>query len=485
MESETWFTLPIPMGLLVITQLQPIAVIFTCRKTSFRSCLPKLRAGSSYRVEAYDRDNTTKIADGKLLTIDNQIDPTTGTYKLKAVFTNDTNMSLPQPIRQYSHACGHQEESGDRPDCRHSARPARRLCSLSYRMDTVKIRTSQSPRPPATSSAFPRASNGGDVVVIDGQDKLQDGSKVRSLAQANASSACGQLRPVRQCSCRFTGFAVTNGGGPASDESVSAVYFAACRDHAADGRRHAGWLRSLPPVARVRASAGRLSDDSDADFLSGRQSGRMASSVTAPLERQFGQIPGLKQMTSTSSFGSSIITLQFNLDLNIDIAEQEVQASINAASNLLPQGLPNPPIYSKINPADAPILTLALTSDTLPLSKVEDLADTTLAQKISQLSGVGLVSISGGQRPAVRVQANPTALASYGLSLEDLRTALGAANVDQAKGTFDGLIRPTPSAQTTSSSPAKAIARSSCRLSQRRSRPSVRRRHRYRWRGKH
>ena len=164
----------------------------------------------------------------------------------------------------------------------------------------------------------------------------------------------------------------------------------------------------------------------------------MASSVTAPLERNFGQIPGLLQMTSTSSFGSSVITLQFNLDLNIDVAEQEVQAEINSASNLLPKDLPNPPIYSKINPADAPILTLALTSDTLPLARVEDLADTALAQKISQLSGVGLVSISGGQRPAVRVQANPTALASYGLSLEDLRTALGNANVDQAKGTFDG-----------------------------------------------
>jgi multidrug efflux pump len=173
-------------------------------------------------------------------------------------------------------------------------------------------------------------------------------------------------------------------------------------------------------------------------FYPGASPDVMASSVTAPLERQFGEIPGLNQMTSASSFGSSIITLQFNLDLNIDIAEQEVQASINGASNLLPAGLPNPPIYSKINPADAPILTLSLSSDTLPLSKVEDLADTTLAQKISQLTGVGLVSISGGQRPAVRIQANPTALASYGLSLEDLRTALSNANVDIAKGTFDG-----------------------------------------------
>ncbi len=173
-------------------------------------------------------------------------------------------------------------------------------------------------------------------------------------------------------------------------------------------------------------------------FYPGASPDVMASSVTAPLERQFGQIPGLNQMTSTSSFGSSIITLQFGLDLSIDVAEQGVQAAINSASNLLPQGLPNPPIYSKVNPADAPIMTLALTSNSLPLSKVEDLADTTLAQKISQLSGVGLVSISGGQRPAVRIQANPTALASYGLSLEDLRTALSQANVDQAKGTFDG-----------------------------------------------
>jgi multidrug efflux pump len=173
-------------------------------------------------------------------------------------------------------------------------------------------------------------------------------------------------------------------------------------------------------------------------FYPGASPEVMASAVTAPLERQFGQVPGLNQMTSTSSYGSSLITLQFDLDLNIDVAEQEVQASINGASNLLPQGLPNPPIYSKINPADSPILTLAITSKSLPLSKVEDLTDTTLAQKISQLTGVGLVSISGGQRPAVRVQANPTALASYGLSLEDLRTALTQANVDQAKGTFDG-----------------------------------------------
>ncbi len=164
----------------------------------------------------------------------------------------------------------------------------------------------------------------------------------------------------------------------------------------------------------------------------------MASSVTAPLERQFGQVPGLNQMTSTSSTGSSVITLQFALELNIDVAEQQVQAAINAASSFLPKDLPNPPIYSKTNPADTPILTLGLTSTTMALSKVEDYADTRLAQKISQLPGVGLVSISGGQKPSIRIQANPMALSSYHLNLEDLRAALVAANVNQAKGSFDG-----------------------------------------------
>src|SRR5262249_24140146 len=163
-----------------------------------------------------------------------------------------------------------------------------------------------------------------------------------------------------------------------------------------------------------------------------------ASSVTTPLERQFGQLPGLRQMTSVSSSGASLITLQFTLDYQIDVAEQWVQAAINAAFTFLPKDLPSPPTYSKVNPADTPILTLALPSDTLPLAKVEDLADTNLAQKISQLPGVGLVSISGGQQLAVRVQVDPTKLSSYGLSLEDVRSVLSQANVDQAKGNLDG-----------------------------------------------
>jgi multidrug efflux pump len=173
-------------------------------------------------------------------------------------------------------------------------------------------------------------------------------------------------------------------------------------------------------------------------FYPGASPDVMASSVTAPLERQFGQVPGLTQMTSTSSEGCSVITLRFNLNLNIDVATQQVQAAINSAAAYLPRDLPNPPVYTKTNPADAPILTLSLTSDTLPLTKVQDLADTRLAQKISQLSGVGLVSISGGQKPAIRIQANPAALSSLGLNLENLRTSLVQASVNQAKGSFDG-----------------------------------------------
>jgi len=173
-------------------------------------------------------------------------------------------------------------------------------------------------------------------------------------------------------------------------------------------------------------------------FYPGASPEVITSAITAPLEKQFGQMPGLNQMSSTSSGGASVITLQFNLALAIDVAEQEVQASISAAQNLLPQDLPAPPIYAKVNPADAPVLTLGITSKVMPLTEVEDLSDTRIAQKISQIKGVGVVSISGGQRPAVRVVVNPRALAAYGLNIDDLRTTIGNANQNGPKGTLDG-----------------------------------------------
>ena len=176
-------------------------------------------------------------------------------------------------------------------------------------------------------------------------------------------------------------------------------------------------------------------------FYPGASPDVMTSSVTAPLEVQFGQMPNLNQMSSVSSAGSSVITLQFGLTISLDVAEQEVQAAINAAGNLLPSDLPAPPIYAKVNPADAPILTLGLTSKTMPLTQVQDFVNTRLAQKISQLPGVGLVSLSGGQRPAVRIQADIRKLAAYGLNIDDLRTTLGNANINTPKGNFDGPMR--------------------------------------------
>ena len=167
----------------------------------------------------------------------------------------------------------------------------------------------------------------------------------------------------------------------------------------------------------------------------------MTSAVTAPLERQFGQMPGLTQMASTSSGGASVLTLRFNLDINMDVAEQQVQAAINAASNLLPSDLPAPPVYNKVNPADTPVLTLAITSKTMLLPKLNDLVDTRMAQKIAQISGVGMVSIAGGQRQAVRIKVNPEALAANGLNLADVRALIGASNVNQPKGNFDGPTR--------------------------------------------
>ncbi len=271
-----------------------------------------------------------------------------------------------------------------------------------------------------------------EVVVTDGQDKLQAGQQDRS---SPGTSGTGQRKPgaIRFGQVLQRSSAFRNAMNPSRlfilRPVATALLMVAIMLVGIVAYRQLP-VSALPEVDYPTIQVVTFYPGADPDV--------MASSVTAPLERQFGQVPGLSQMTSTSSFGSSVITLQFELDQNIDVEEQQVQAAINAAQTYLPSDLPNPPIYSKVNPADSPILTLALTSKTLPLSKVEDLADTAMAQKISQVTGVGLVSISGGQKPAVRIQANPTALASYGLSLEDVRTALAAANVDQAKGTLNG-----------------------------------------------
>lgn len=275
----------------------------------------------------------------------------------------------------------------------------------------------------------------GDRVVTDGIDRLTEGAKVEVVEpQTTVADEKSPSRHEGQKE-RAPDAGITSGqhGRP-----FASVYSAPRGHHSADGgdftRRD--YRLSLP--ARRRFAGGRLPHYSGCYALPGASPDVMTSAVTAPLERQFGQMSGLKQMSSQSSGGASVVTLQFQLTLPLDVAEQEVQAAINAATNLLPSDLPNPPIYSKVNPADPPIMTLAVTSNAMPMTRVEDMVETRVAQKISQVSGVGLVTLAGGQRPAVRVKLNAQAVAALGLTSETVRTAITGANVNSAKGSLDG-----------------------------------------------
>ena len=378
-------------GLLVITQIQPISVIFTVAEDDLPVVLRKLAAGQHLTADAYDRANTTKIGTGTLATVDNQIDPTTGTLRLRANFDNSANQLFPNQfvnvrlLVEEKHGVTlvptaviqrttnyHLRLRGQgRP---HRDRPADHRGSHGRRRHRNHQRSS--PRRRAGHDGCRQAGGRDPGHAFKWPTRSGTGAQIRREEEVSPSRTF-ILRPVAT-SLLMIGILLA-GGVAYKQLPVSA----------------------LPEVDYPTIQV--------ITFYPGASPDVMASSVTAPLERQFGQVPGLQQMTSTSSDGSSVITLQFNLSLSIDVAEQEVQQSINASGTFLPSDLPVPPIYAKTNPADTPILTLALTSKTEPLSHVEDLADTRLAPKISQLPGVGLVSISGGQKPAVRIQANPTA----------------------------------------------------------------------------
>ena len=439
-------------NLVIINQFQPIAVYFTLPEDQLPQVLRKLAAEKRLAVDAYDQGDTQKLASGYLLTADNQIDTTTGTDKLKAVFDNKDEALFPNQFVNIHLVMEERPNALVVPSAAIQTGLRDHMCGWS-------IQTREED--------------------LDGQNSACEGGAGRGAGDDSGQRPAtgperrgGRRGPAaRRTDCdRQRGRGTQGADGWASRSSLTS-------GAAASAERR--WLRRPSGNAKQEGEAVSLSPSRpfilrpvatsllmaaillagfvgyqqlpvsalpEVDypiiqvltFYPGGGPEVMASSVTAPLERQFGQMPGLKQMTSVSSGGGSVITLEFNLDENIDVAEQEVQAAINAANSFLPTDLPNPPIYSKVNPADAPIMTLALTSDSLPLDKIEDAADTNLAQKISQVTGVGLVSIAGGQKPSVRIQANPAQLAAYNLSLEDLRTALAAANVDQAKGTLNG-----------------------------------------------
>ncbi len=416
-------------ALLVITQLQPIAVLFTLPEDNLPAVSQHMGKGT-LQVDAYSRDDQTKLGTGKLETIDNQIDQTTGTGRLKAVFDNKDNALWPNQFVNIRLLLEVRKDSTVIPAAAIQRGPQGTYVFVAKADNTADIRPVTVAFTQDNLANIASGLSPSEVVVTDGQDKLQAGSKIEVRQQPQPPATRSQPQQYAFREARFRNSDVMNPSRIFILRPVATALLMVAI-------MLVGWVayRQLPVSALPEVDYPTIQVMT---FYPGANPDVMASSVTAPLERQFGQVPGLSQMTSTSSFGSSVITLQFGLDQSIDVEEQQVQAAINAATTYLPSDLPNPPIYSKVNPADSPILTLALTSKSLPLSKVEDLADTAMAQKISQVTGVGLVSLSGGQKPAVRIQANPTALASYGLSLEDVRTALAAANVDQAKGTLNG-----------------------------------------------
>ena len=390
-----------------------------------------------------DRTGTTQLAVGKLDTIDNQIDTTTGTVKLRAIFDNPDESLFPNQFVNIKLLVNTLHNTVLVPTSAIQRGAPGTFVYLVKPNNTVAVQTVKLGPGDGQHVAVLNGLQPGAQVVDDGADRLKDGAKITD----RPAGRLGRRKPVGPA---------TRAAGPHAGQHRQPAGRRAPNQRMSPSR-----LFILRPVATSLLMAAimlvglfayrflPLSALPEVDyptiqvqtFYPGASPDVMTSSVTAPLEVQFGQMPGLNQMSSISSAGASVITLQFSLDLSLDVAEQEVQAAINAAGNLLPSDLPAPPIYAKVNPADAPVLTLALTSKTLPLTQVEDLADTRLAQKISQLPGVGLVSLGGGNRPAVRVQANNLQLAAYGLNIDDLRTTLGNANVNTPKGNFDGPSR--------------------------------------------
>lgn len=390
-------------------------------------------------VEAWDRTNSKKLSEGTLLSLDNQIDATTGTIKVKARFNNQDDALFPNQFVNARMLVDTEQNAVVIPTAAlqmgnegHFVWVLNSENKVSKHLVTPGIQDSQKVVIRAGISA-------GDRVVTDGIDRLTEGAKVE-VVEAQSATTPEEKATSREYAKKEhapdAGVTPSSTGGPsrlfimrpvATTLLMVAILLAGIIGYRALP------VSALPEVDYPTIQVVTLYPGASPDV--------MTSAVTAPLERQFGQMSGLKQMSSQSSGGASVITLQFQLTLSLDVAEQEVQAAINAATNLLPSDLPNPPVYSKVNPADPPIMTLAVTSTAMPMTQVEDMVETRVAQKISQISGVGLVTLSGGQRPAVRVKLNAQAIAALGLTSETVRTAITGANVNSAKGSLDGPSR--------------------------------------------
>ena len=444
-------------GIVLLTQIDPISVIFSLPEDYLPEIIAGQKAHGVLQATALDRANSSTLGVGRLNTLDNSIDTTTGMVRARAEFDNKDEKLYPNQFVNVQLLVDVEKNVITMP-----AAAVQTGANGSF-VYLVKEGAKVAVQPVAIGVAdggMVEVKSGvgeGDQVVIDGADRLRDGAEIKIADNKPTSEAVAPpRRPRRDGDGAGLGQARGSRVGQArrgSGEGPRASRQKAARCGITRPPRPRPKERRPPamnpseifilrPVATTLLMvaillAGMfaynflpLSALPEVDyptiqvqtFYPGASPEVMTSAVTAPLERQFGQMPGLNQMTSASSGGASVITLQFNLDLSLDIAEQEVQAAINAGGNLLPQDLPAPPVYAKVNPADAPIMTLAVASKSLPLIEIEDLVETRLAQKLSQQPGVGLVSISGGQRPAVRIQFNPGALAAYGLNIDDLRT---------------------------------------------------------------
>lgn len=426
-------------GIVVITQTHPIDLLFTLPESDIATVVQAQKAGKPLVVEAWDRTNSKKLSEGTLLSLDNQIDATTGTIKVKARFNNQDDALFPNQFVNARMLVDTEQNAVVIPTAAlqmgnegHFVWVLNSENKVSKHLVTPGIQDSQKVVIRAGISA-------GDRVVTDGIDRLTEGAKVE-VVEAQSATTPEEKATSREYAKKEhapdAGVTPSSTGGPsrlfimrpvATTLLMVAILLAGIIGYRALP------VSALPEVDYPTIQVVTLYPGASPDV--------MTSAVTAPLERQFGQMSGLKQMSSQSSGGASVITLQFQLTLPLDVAEQEVQAAINAATNLLPSDLPNPPVYSKVNPADPPIMTLAVTSTAMPMTQVEDMVETRVAQKISQISGVGLVTLSGGQRPAVRVKLNAQAIAALGLTSETVRTAITGANVNSAKGSLDGPSR--------------------------------------------
>ena len=517
-------------GIVVITQIDPISVVFTTPESNLPRISARLNSGVKLPVTVLDRDNVHALATGTLTTFDSQIDVTTGTIRMRSTFDNPNGVLFPNQFVNVRLLVDTMTGVTLAPNPAIQLGASGNFVYLLNDNSTVSKRDVVIGPTDGKHTVITSGLKAGDKVVIDGVDRLRDGAKVKVVdnpapraAQAEAvrgSRRRGGIRggvrqrrraassaPPRPVGRRrripappaaegqalpATGAAdaaahaagrrarpLSTGRGPASpthQRAPPARPRMARRRRATRRRRDGAGLgaMTLRPLRAEAVNPSRIFIDRPVatsllmiaillvgmmafrflplsalpevdyptiqvqTFYPGASPEVMTSAVTAPLERQFGQMASLSQMMSQSSAGASIITLRFGLDIGLDIAEQEVQQAINAAGNLLPADLPAPPIYAKVNPADAPILTLGVASDSMKLTEVEDIIETRLVPKLSQLPGVGLVSISGGQRPAVRIHVNPLALSSLGVNLDDLRTTIANLNVNTPKGNFDG-----------------------------------------------